>query len=91
MNIIINITFKGDSIAITLTVLFFFLVTHPEIMGRLVSEIDAAFETQRSNSETLDADWWNGSTEKLPFLEACINETLRMYPITPEYILSTLY
>jgi len=71
----------SDTTSSSVTILLYFLLTHPHVLSRVVSEVDAAFESQGSTTETLSPDWWSSS--KLSYLEACVNEGLRLYPAVP--------
>ncbi|KAK4550276.1 hypothetical protein LTR36_003243 [Oleoguttula mirabilis] len=64
-----------DTIAATLTCLFFQLAEAPECLATLQQEIDDAFN-KSDNADS--ADLW-----KLPYLDAVINETLRLHPPVP--------
>ena len=65
----------SDTTAATLTCLFFQLALHPEKVVTLQEEIDELF----NSTGTVDA----ASLGKLPYLNAVINETLRMHPPVP--------
>ncbi|KAI0389676.1 cytochrome P450 [Xylariaceae sp. FL0594] len=78
----------GDAFAITvagshstagvLTMLFFELARHPEIQDQVRREILAARHDTHTAGKAADR-----SAERYPFLDACINETLRLYPVVP--------
>lgn len=67
----------SDTTAATLTCLFYHLATHPEVHRKLQKELDDFFtETEADTFET-------NSLAKLPFLQACIDESLRLFPPVP--------
>ncbi len=51
------------------------MLTNENAYQRLVTEIRGAFKSHKDIS-------WNGAKD-LPYLEACINEALRMFPPVP--------
>ncbi|XP_060755329.1 cytochrome P450 3A27-like [Neoarius graeffei] len=59
----------------TLSFLFYSLATNPETMKKLQEEIDQTF----SNKVEVDYD----AMMNMDYLDAALNETLRMYPIIP--------
>ncbi|RDW68698.1 cytochrome P450 [Aspergillus mulundensis] len=67
-----------DTTGVALANAFYFLTKHPAVYKKLQAELDAAFaegsETSNINNEAL---------RKLPYLEAIINETLRLKPAVP--------
>lgn len=65
----------SDTTAASLTCLFFELATHPTVLKSLQEELDAHF----FNGGELSYP----SLSKLRYLQACINETLRMHPAIP--------
>ncbi|KAK2031720.1 cytochrome P450 [Colletotrichum zoysiae] len=70
------ITVAGsDTVAATLTSLFFELAQKPDVYSRLREEIDDFF-LQNAKPEHL-------TLSKLPYLQACIDETLRLHPPVP--------
>lgn len=66
----------SDTTGVTLTNVFYFLLTHPDEMQRLREEIDAAIPQGPEYPDT-------SLLAKLPFLQAIINETLRLLPVIP--------
>ncbi|KAJ7156984.1 cytochrome P450 [Mycena crocata] len=66
----------SDTAASALSSLFFFLLSHPEYYKQLQEEIDFHFPPQ---SDPLDAN----IHRDMPFLKACIQETLRLHPPVP--------
>ncbi|KAK3333001.1 putative cytochrome P450 [Cercophora scortea] len=64
----------GETMASLLPCLTYLLLKHPKVYARLVSEIRDAFPLTSTDSVTMDA------VLCLPYLTACINEALRMYP-----------
>lgn len=61
-----------EAIATTLSGAIFFLTTNPPTLARLTSEVRGAFE--RPSDITFQA------AAALPYLQACIRETMRLYP-----------
>ncbi|KAH8792255.1 cytochrome P450 [Flagelloscypha sp. PMI_526] len=73
---IVNDAFIGigagsDTTITTLSSLFFLLLTHPDKIEKLRKEIDALDEGELNNLSRL---------AQLPYLNACIDETLRLFP-----------
>ncbi|KAI5922634.1 cytochrome P450 [Camillea tinctor] len=62
----------SDTTATTLTYLTWSLCRHPEIKSRLLKEL-----------ESLPDDFTDNHLKDLPFLNKCITETLRRYPVVP--------
>ncbi|KAH8813447.1 cytochrome P450 [Flagelloscypha sp. PMI_526] len=79
---IINDAFIGivggsDTTVLTISALFFLLLSHPEKLEELKKEIDTLDEGELSNFSRL---------AQLPYLNACIDETLRLFPPLPCYM-----
>ncbi|KAI8951165.1 cytochrome P450, partial [Xylaria longipes] len=68
----------SHSTAATLTMLCFELAQHPEAQQQARTEVLAARYRQETNSDSDEL-----TQERYPFLDACINETLRLYPVVP--------
>jgi cytochrome P450 len=64
-----NIAAGSDTTAITLSAAFYYLYRNPEILAKLRAEVD-----KRSDPVTFEA------SQTMPYLQAVINETLRMHP-----------
>ncbi|EMD67451.1 hypothetical protein GGP41_007347 [Bipolaris sorokiniana] len=62
-----------ETTASTLSVLFYLCLTHPEQMQRLQAEVRAL----REDELTLD------TLHHLPFMTACLKESLRVHPVVP--------
>ncbi|KAF9269330.1 high nitrogen upregulated cytochrome P450 monooxygenase 2 [Marasmius fiardii PR-910] len=69
----------SDTTALTLTCALYHLVCDKAIFSRLQDEVDAAFPIQ-SGQEPLED---SAKLTNMPFLNAVINETLRLYPAVP--------
>ncbi|OHE92733.1 cytochrome P450 [Colletotrichum orchidophilum] len=65
----------SDTTAASLTCLFFELAQKPDVYRRLREEIDDYF-SQNAEPE-------HSALSKLPYLQACIDETLRLHPPVP--------
>lgn len=65
----------SDTTAATLTCLFYELATHPDSLKTLQDEVDRAFK----NQTTPDL----ATLGKLEYLNATINEALRLHPAVP--------
>jgi cytochrome P450 len=59
----------------TMTAFVFFVCRHPEVYARVVAEVRGKFASE--------ADVTMVATGELPYLKACIEETMRMSPPTP--------
>lgn len=64
----------SDTSAVTLTMTFLLLLNNPETLKKLVREIDTAYPT-KENAITF------ANTQDLPYLNAVINESMRVLPI----------
>ena len=72
----------GDTTAITLSALFYYLLKFPHCLRKLMEELDSKLP-----AEQLDSDHpffkqvvgWR-EAQQLPYLEACIKETFRIHP-----------
>ncbi|KAL4790551.1 cytochrome P450 [Aspergillus venezuelensis] len=68
----------SDTTGVSLANAFYFLAKHPAVLKKLQAELDAAFpktsQTSGLSNETL---------RRLSYLEAVINETLRLKPAVP--------
>ena len=73
---LVNILLAGrDTTAATLSFLFYELAYHPEIYARLRAEVLRTLQT--------DGQLTYGNLKSMKYLQHCINETLRLYPIVP--------
>ncbi|KAI0065820.1 high nitrogen upregulated cytochrome P450 monooxygenase 2 [Artomyces pyxidatus] len=73
---ILAIIAGSDTTATTLTALFNYLMQYPAVYERLQQEIEAAFP---HGEEPIDA----AKLSRMSWLNACINESLRLYPAVP--------
>ncbi|PVH81743.1 cytochrome P450 [Cadophora sp. DSE1049] len=64
----------SDTSAVTLTHTFMLLLNNPERLKKLIAEIDTTFPSKH-DSITF------ANTQDLPYLNACINESMRLFPI----------
>lgn len=65
----------SDTTSSSLTCLFFELATHPEVVQTLQAEIDEYFEQNPGPDHV--------ALSRLKYLQACIDEALRLYPAIP--------
>ena len=73
---LVNILLAGrDTTAATLSFLFYELAYHPEVYARLRSEVLRTLQA--------DGQLTYANLKGLKYLQQCINETLRLYPIVP--------
>ncbi|KAL4804568.1 cytochrome P450 [Aspergillus unguis] len=68
----------SDTSAVAMANAFYFLVKNPATLKKLQAELDAAFP-----KGTPVSDLTNETLRRLPYLEAVINETLRLKPAVP--------
>jgi cytochrome P450 len=62
----------SDGVGLTLSATFFYLLAYPAVLAKLTAEIRTSF--------TSAAEIVNPKLNSLPYLHACIEETLRMNP-----------
>ncbi|POS69554.1 benzoate 4-monooxygenase cytochrome P450 [Diaporthe helianthi] len=65
----------SDTTAATLTCLFYHFATYPEVYKALQKELDDFFA-----AEVVGGDFDTGALGKLRYLQACIDESLRLFP-----------
>jgi len=86
-----RLTLYGDTLVITiggsdttsgvLTMLFYELAAHVDVQNQLREEIASA---DISFDEPVSPEMLNRIAQrKIPYLDACINETMRMHPVVP--------
>ncbi|KAG9314406.1 cytochrome P450 [Chiua virens] len=76
-NSLLAIVAGSDTTATVLKNILFYLLTNPTYYARLRQEVDAAFPPTETSSLDLDI------LPSLPFLNAVINEVLRLQPAVP--------
>lgn len=70
------VTAGSDTTSVALAGFFFFLGQHPNAMRLLQSEVRSAFDSEAEIDFKASA--------RLPYLHACIEESMRLYPPAPE-------
>ena len=75
MNASVLVVAGSETTATTLTAVLFFLLTNKKAHERLVAEVRNAFE----NEDEITI----ASVNKLEYLLACLNETMRILPAVP--------
>ncbi|KAK1991989.1 cytochrome P450 [Colletotrichum falcatum] len=68
----------AETTATVLSGATFFLTTHPDAMAKLVEEVRSSFRSEQEIDVL--------SVQKLPYMLAVLNETLRLYPVLPTSI-----
>ncbi|KAL4922111.1 cytochrome P450 [Aspergillus aurantiobrunneus] len=68
----------SDTTGVALANAFYYLAKHPSVYKKLQAELDGAFPR-----DTRTPDFSNEALRRLPYLEAVINETLRLKPAVP--------
>lgn len=71
-----NINAGSDTIASTLKAIFYYLLTNPSTLDKLLAELSAA---QEAATLSLPVPTYH-ETQHLPYLNACIREALRLNP-----------
>lgn len=71
-----NVMAGSDTTAITLRAIIYFLAKNPEKYKKFIKELDAAIET----GVVSDPITYKESNTHLPYLDAIIKETIRMFP-----------
>ncbi|KAF2691688.1 cytochrome P450 [Lentithecium fluviatile CBS 122367] len=75
LNMALFISAGTDTTATAITGWTYFVCTHPEVYSRLVKEVRGAFESEQ------DIKW--DKAKDLCYLEATLNEALRLFPPSP--------
>ena len=68
----------GDTTAITLSALFYYLLKFPASFCKLQEELNNHLPNNPADSFKHIIGW--GEAQKLPYLDACIKETFRIHP-----------
>src|SRR6266536_5643397 len=68
----------SDTTAITLSAIFYYLVKNPVCLQRLEQELEAYLPARDPGTFKVLASFIDA--QKLPYLEACINESFRLHP-----------
>ena len=77
----VNVTAGSESAAVTLDALTYFLLKHPSTYKKVQAEIDAA---DRAGKLSDPPQYRETNQEAMPYMAACIKETLRIHPpVTP--------
>lgn len=75
----LSMIFAGsDTTAISLSSIFYHLITNPDKHKKLMDELDDAVKEGRAGTENGIVTWQE--SQKLPYLDAVIQESLRMHP-----------
>jgi cytochrome P450 len=68
----------SDTTAIAMTNFLYIIMKHPHIMAKLRSEIDEALKDEDPNIDVVPY----AKVRNIPYLRACIDESLRLWPPT---------
>ncbi len=75
-----SMIFAGsETTAISLSAIFYYLVQHPHVHSKLLAELDAAVADGTIESRPDKTVSWL-EAQKLPYLDACIQESFRLHP-----------
>ena len=75
-----SMIFAGsETTAISLSAVFYNLVKHPEVYRKLMAELDEATRNGAIADKVNNKVSWS-ETQKLPYLDACIQESMRVHP-----------
>ncbi|VBB81712.1 Putative cytochrome P450 E-class, group I [Podospora comata] len=77
LDVILGVIAGADTVAVPMRTIFLYLITSPLVYSKLKDEITTAIKT-RAISEPVT----NQQALKLPYMQAVINEGLRMMPIS---------
>jgi cytochrome P450 len=67
--------------AIAMTNVLYQLLKNPEMMQKVVEELDAALEDEEEDEEDVVVS--HDKVKHLPYMRACLDESLRLFPPTP--------
>lgn len=68
---------------------YYHFITKPAVTARLRKELDEAAGTGGSGSAAYDIDIDEATLATLPYLNAVINETIRLHPAVPNGVQRT--
>jgi len=74
--ILTQILAGSDTTSTAVRSIFLFVITHPRVYTKLQAEIDESVASDRVSSGIVS----NDQAMKLPYLQACIKEGLRIWP-----------
>ncbi|KAF2101842.1 pisatin demethylase [Rhizodiscina lignyota] len=76
----VSMVFAGsETTAISLSAIFYYILKHPRVYRKLMAELDtAAQDGTIAPRDNLGVSW--AETQKLPYLDAVIQESFRMHP-----------
>ncbi|KAF2431683.1 cytochrome P450, partial [Tothia fuscella] len=72
---VLQIMAGSDTSATVIRVVFLYLITSPHMMSKLRAELDAGIKSGQISSPISDTE-----ARKLPYLQACIKEAIRLWP-----------
>ncbi|KEF55246.1 uncharacterized protein A1O9_08900 [Exophiala aquamarina CBS 119918] len=75
ITITVNIFAGSDTTSIALRAILYYLISNPRCYERLLDELDEASSTGEMSEKAGLAD-----AQRLPFLQACIKEAMRLHP-----------
>jgi len=69
----------SDTTSSSMSNVFYHLLAHPSVLKRLQAEVDGAFQRDEEIKDQM-------KLAGMPYLNACINEALRLFPPVPSWI-----